>query len=201
MRGRGEQLDVEHRERGVCYGLAKHALGVGPKRGVQLLARARGRNERCLHPHLAHGVRQEVVRPAIDGGARHHVVAALADVEEREERGRLARGRQHGRRAALQLADLLRDRVVGGVLQAGVEVAVLLKVEQAPHVLRGVVLEGGGLHDGQLPGLAVPGNVAALHARGLDGAHERLPARWRPPTPWPTGPQTYMPMNIYVATP
>ena len=61
-------------------------------------------------------------------------------------------------------------------MQAGVEVAACLQVEQLAHVLAGGVLEGGGLDNGDLPGLAVAGGVAPLDADGFDViAHIFLP--------------------------
>ena len=163
-----EALDVEHGERRVRDGLAEHGLRVGAERGLQLLVRAIGRDERALEAHAAHGVGQQVVRAAVEGGARHHVVAAARDVEHGEEVSRLARRREHGRRAALQLGDLRRHGVVRGVGEARVEIAGLLEVEQAAHVLARVEFPGGGLVDGNLARLAVAGTVAALHAGGSD---------------------------------
>ena len=169
MRGGGEALDVEHGERRVRDGLAEHGLGVGAERGRELLVRAVGRDERALEAHAAHGVGQQVVRAAVEGGAGHHVVAAARDVEHGEEVGRLARRREHGCRAALQLGDLRGHGIVRGIGETGVEVAGLLEVEQAAHVLARVELPGGGLVDGNLARLAAAGTVAALHASGADG--------------------------------
>ena len=95
------------------------------------------------------------------------MVACLTEIEQRKEVGGLTAGRQHGGGAAFQLADLFRHHVAGGVLQAGVEVAVGLEVEQLAHVLAGSVLERSGLDDGDLAGFAVAGGVAALHADGI----------------------------------
>ena len=99
------------------------------------------------------------------------MVPAGGDVEHGVEIGRLAGGGKHGRRAALQGRDLGRYRVVGGVLQPGVEVAAGLQVEEFAHVAAGSVLKGGALNDGYLPGLAVAGGVARLHAFGSDVRH------------------------------
>ena len=96
------------------------------------------------------------------------MVPAGADVEQREEVGRLAGRGEHSGGAALQLADLGGHIVVGGVLEAGVEVAVGLQVKELTHVLAGGVFERGGLDDGDLARLAVSGGVAALHAYGSD---------------------------------
>ena len=117
--------------------------------------------------HLRHGDGDEVEGAAVDGAGGHDVVPCLADIEQRKEVCGLTAGGEHGGSAALQLADLFGYHIAGGVLQAGVEIAVGLQVEQLAHVLAGSVLEGGGLDDGDLAGLAVAGGVAALHADGI----------------------------------
>ena len=168
MRGGGEALDIEDGERGVGDGLAENGLGVGPERGLQLLVRAIRGDEGALKAHAAHGMGEQVIGAAVDGGARHHMVAAAGDIEDGEEVRGLAGAGQHGGRTALEFADLRGDGVVGGVLQAGIEVTGLLKVEELSHVLGRVVLPRGGLVDGHLAGLRVAGTVSTLDARGSD---------------------------------
>ena len=116
------------------------------------------------------------------------MVPTAGDVEDGVEVGRLSGGQEHGRGAPLQGADLGRHHVVGGVLQAGVEVAAGLQVEQLAHLLAGLIAEGGGLDDGDVPGLPVAGAVARVEAVGgdliighgnsffLNGPAERKPA-------------------------
>ena len=163
----GELLDVQHGEGRVCDGLAEHDLGVGLEGSVQLLLAAQRVHKGGGNAHLLHGDGDEVEGAAVDGAGRHDVVARLAEVEQCEEVCSLTAGRQHGGGAALQLADLFRHQITGGVLQAGVEVAVGFEVEQLAHVLAGGILEGGGLDNGDLAGFAVAGGVAALHADGI----------------------------------
>ena len=171
--GPGKLFDVQHGEGGVGDGLAKDGLGVGPERGVQLFLGGGGGDEGDVDAHLGHGDRDQVEGAAVNGGGGDDVVPALADVEQGQEVGGLPAGGQHGGGAPFQGGDLAGHGVAGGVLQAGVEVAVGLQVEQLAHVLAGVVLEGGGLDDGDLAGLAVAGGVAALHADGI-AVHREL---------------------------
>ena len=160
-------FNVQHGQGRVGDGLAKDDFGVGLESGVQLFLAAQRVYEGRGDAHLLHGDGDEVEGAAVDGAGRHDVVACLAEIEQRKEVGRLTAGRQHGGGAAFQLADLFRHHVAGGVLQAGVEVAVGLEVEQLAHVLAGSVLERSGLDDGDLAGFAVAGGVAALHADGI----------------------------------
>ena len=166
--GGGESLDVEHGEGGVGDGLAEDGLRVGLEGGIELLIGAIGRDEGALQAHALHGMGQQVVRAAVDGRARDHVVAAPGDIEDSEEVRGLAGARQHRGGSALELADLGCDGVVGGVLQARVEVAGLLEVEQLAHVLGRVVLPRGRLVDGNLAGFGVTGAITALYARRSD---------------------------------
>ena len=162
----GELLDVQHGESRVGDGLAEHGLGVGPEGGLQLGLRAVRVHKGELDAHPLHGDGEEVIGAAVDGGGGHHMVAAGGDVEHGVEVGRLAGGGEHGRRAALQGADLGRHVVIGGVLEAGIEVAACLQVKERAHLLAGGVPEGGGLDNGNIPGLSVSGSVAGVDAVG-----------------------------------
>ncbi len=173
--GGGELLDVQHGEGRVGDGLAEDGLGVGAEGSVQLLLGAVRGDEGEVDPHLLHGHGEEVVGAAVDGVGGHHVVPAGGDVEHGVEVGRLAGGGEHPHGPALQGGDLGRHGVAGGVLQAGVEVALGLQVKELAHVLAGVVLEGGGLDNGDLPGLPVAGAVAPLDADGVDAVGHGAP--------------------------
>ena len=165
----GKALDIQHGEGGVGDGLAEHGLGVGPEGGLQLLVGAVGLHEGKLDAHLLHGHGKQVIGAAVDGGGGHHMVTAVGDVEHSIEVGRLAGGGEHGGGSTLHVADLGRHHVVGGVLQAGIEISAGLQVEQLAHVLAGVIFKCGGLDNGDLAGLAVARRIAALDALGIDG--------------------------------
>ena len=94
------------------------------------------------------------------------MVTAGGQVEHGVEVGGLAGGGQHGGRAPLQSADFGGHPVVGGVLEPGVEIALCLQIEQGPHGLAGGIAEGGGLYDGDVPGLPVAGGITGVDALG-----------------------------------
>ena len=160
----GKLLNVQDGEGGVGDGLAEDCLGVGPESGVELLLGALGVHKGELNAHTLHGDGEQVKGAAVDGGGGDHVVAAAGDVEDSIEVGRLAGGEEHGGAAALQSGDLGRHGIVGGVLQAGVEVAAGLQIEQLAHLLAGLIAEGGGLDDGEVAGLPVAGTIAGVEA-------------------------------------
>ena len=96
------------------------------------------------------------------------MVARTDDVEERKEVGSLAGARKHGGGTALELADLRRHGVVRGVLQARVEIARLVEVEEPPHVLGRIVFPCRRLIDGDLARFRITGTIAALDAGGAE---------------------------------
>ena len=96
------------------------------------------------------------------------MVAAVGNVEDGVEVGRLAGGGEHGRSAPFHVADLGRHMVVGGVLQPGIEVAAGLQVKKSAHILAGGILKGGGLDDGDLAGFSISRSVATLYAFSVD---------------------------------
>ena len=89
------------------------------------------------------------------------MAACLADVEEREEVGRLAGGGQHCRNAALQLRKLRCHIITGRVLQTRVEITGRLQVEQPAHLLARIVLKGSGLDNRNLTRLAAARFITA----------------------------------------
>ena len=82
--------------------------------------------------------------------------------------GGLAGGGQHGRCAALQRGDLGGHIVIGGGSGDGCRNSRWPPGQKLAHVLAGRVLEGGGLDNRDLPGLAVAGGVASLDTGGFD---------------------------------
>ena len=81
--------------------------------------------------------------------------AGFADVEDGEEGGCLPGRGEDSAHAPLQVGDSGRHRVVGGVLQAGIKIAVRLQVKELAHLVGRVVFESGGLVDGDLSRLPV----------------------------------------------
>ena len=92
------------------------------------------------------------------------MVAGFADVEECIEVGSLTARCQHSAYASFQGGNLLGHRIVGGILQTGVEIAFFLEVKQLCHLVRVVVLKRGRLDDRQLYRFSVLGLVACLYA-------------------------------------
>ena len=95
------------------------------------------------------------------------MIAAGGDIEHRVEIGSLAGAGEHSGRAALHGSDLGRHHIAGGILQPGIKIALRFQIKELAHILRGGILEGGTLNDGDLPGLTAFGAVARLDAQGL----------------------------------
>ena len=96
------------------------------------------------------------------------MVAAVGDIEDGVEVGRLTRGGEHGGSSPLQLTDLGGNIVVGRVLQPSIKITTGLQVKELAHVLAGGVLKSSRLDNGDLPGLSVSGGIAALDTLGID---------------------------------
>ena len=164
----GKFLDVQHGEGRIGDGLAEHRPGLGPEGCVQLLLGAIRVHKGEVNAHPLHGDGKEVVGAAVDGGGADHVLPAGDDVENGIEGSSLTGGGKHGRGSPLQGADLGGHMVVGGVLQPGVKISAGLQVEESPHLLAGGVPEGGGLDNGDVPGLSVAGSIARVDTLGTD---------------------------------
>ena len=156
VRGLGKALNIEHGEG-----------GIGDR--LELLISAVGGDERAGHAHAAHGVGEQVIRTAVNGRTRDHMIAGTGHVKDRKEIRGHARAREHRSGAALHLADLGGNQIARGVLQTAVEVARLLQVKQLAHVFGRVVLPRGGLVDGHLTRLCIARAIAALNTRRTDG--------------------------------
>ena len=127
-----------------------------------------GAHEGEIDAKLFHRDGKEVECAAVDRGGADDVVARRSHVEGGVKVCRLAGGGEHPGHAALQRRDARRNRVVGGVLQAGVKVAVFLQVEEPAHLLARFIFIGRALHDRQHARLAVFRRIAGLDAVGVD---------------------------------
>ena len=76
--------------------------------------------------------------------------SGFADIHAGEKVGGLSGGGQHGCDSAFEGCNAGGYVVVGGVLEAGVEVAAVFEVEEASHLVAGLVLESGALDDWDL---------------------------------------------------
>lgn len=92
------------------------------------------------------------------------MVAAAAYVEQGEEIRGLTAACEHGGGSAFKLRDLGGYMVVGGILEACVEIPACLKVKKLTHILACVVFECGALYYRNLTGFSVAGSISALNA-------------------------------------
>ena len=164
VRGSGEFFDIQNGQRRVCDRLAVHGLRVGPESGVQLLRGAVGIDERDLDAHALHGNGKEIEAAAVNARRADQMVARADDVEHGKEDRRLSGGRQHGGRAALKRGNARRNGVVRRVLQAGIEIAAGLQIEESAHFGAALIFERSALDDGDLTGFSVFRAVARLYA-------------------------------------
>ena len=99
-----DAFDVQHVLARVGDHLAEEQLGVRLHGVAPLLQVVRILHERDLDAELLQGVRQQVVRAAVEAGAGHDVVAGLGDVQDGEGLRRLAGAQQQGAEPPSRLA-------------------------------------------------------------------------------------------------
>ena len=157
-------LDVENLTARVGDGLSKQCLGIGTERLVDFFLASFLRDEGALDAEFLQRNTKEVVGATIDLVAGNDMVASLADVEDGIEIGCLTRRGQYGTDTTFEGCNLLSHSVVGGVSQTGVEVAILLQVEEVGHLLCIVILERGALDDREYARFTILGLPACLYA-------------------------------------
>ena len=164
-------FDVKDFHTGVGEGFPEDELGIGPDGGFNLRVGGIGLEEGDADAQFGEGDAQQVEGAAVDVVGGDDVVSGAGYVDDGKEVGGLAGRGEDGTHAAFQGIDLGGCLVHRGVLEAGIEVAGFLQVEQAGHLVGGLVFEGGALDDGNLPGLAFPGLVACVDAEGVKFCH------------------------------
>ena len=70
--------------------------------------------------------------------------------------------------AALQGSDAGGGHIRSRVCKAGIEIPGFLEVEQAAHLLAGIIFIGSALDDRHQAGLPVLGGIAGLEAQSID---------------------------------
>ncbi len=174
--------DVGHVAQRVADGFDEHGLGaaVDVPREAGRVARVREAGDDAL---ARQRVREQVVGAAIERAGRDDVVAGLGDRLDRVGDGRHARGQRQRGDAAFERRDALFEHVVGGIHDAGVDVARHLQVEQVRAVPGAVEGVGRRLVDGHRHGAG--GGVGCLS--GVDGEGLDLHAGLSPRKQWRAG--------------
>ncbi len=151
----GDHLDVEDRVLRVADRLAVEQLGVGAYGRLPGLGVVGVLDERGLDPELGQRVVQQVVGAAVQRSPGNDVIADFGDVHDRERLGRLPRRHDQRPRDAgggrgqttLEGGDAGLEHALGGVHDAGVDVARLGQRKEVGRVLGAVELVGGRLID------------------------------------------------------
>ncbi|CDZ89285.1 hypothetical protein RHRU231_470133 [Rhodococcus ruber] len=165
----GDAGDVEEVVFGVGDGFAVEGAGGGADGGAPLVEVVGVVDEGDLDAEAGQGVVQQVVGAAVEVGAGDEVVAGGGEVEDGVGLGGLAGGEEQGGDAALEGGDALFDRVLGGVHDAGVDVAGFGEAEQGGGVVGVVEGVAGGLVDRQGAGAGVAaGGLSCVDLLGLE---------------------------------
>ena len=129
----GDLRNREYRELGIGQRLAIIAARARVGR-TQKVFRIGGIDEATFDPHRAQRVLEQVPGAAINIGRADEIVAGVADVLHREQRGRLPGSHRERRHAALERRHPLLQHGLGRIPDAGVDVAQLFQGEQIAGV-------------------------------------------------------------------
>ena len=136
VRGVGDRPDVEDVAARVAERLGEQRLGVGADRGPPGVEVVGVVDERHLDAEPGQRVAEAGCTCRRRGEVRgDDVVAGAGQRQQREGLGGLPGGQRHGGDTALQRGDALLEDVLGGVVDAGVDVAGLGEGEQVGGVL------------------------------------------------------------------
>ena len=102
-------------------------------------------NECALYAELLQSNTEEVESSTIYIIGCDEMVASFTDVEDSVEVCCLTRACKYCTYTAFECCNLLCNSIVGWVCQTGLEIAAVLQIEQAGHLLAGVVFERGTL--------------------------------------------------------
>ena len=133
-------LDVEDVVLGVRDRLAVEQLGVRAHGCTPRVKIVRILDKRDLNAELRQRVVEEVVGAAVEARARHHVIADLSDVEDREHLCSLATGYEQRSNATFERSEAVLDYGLRRVHDARVNVAQFLQRKQIRSMRR--VIEG-----------------------------------------------------------
>ena len=168
VRHAGEALNVTHATAGVGDRFTEHELRVGTEGGTQFLVACIQIDQRAVDTHFLHRHHEEVERSTVDAVGGNEMSAGLTDVEHRIKARRLTARSEHAGHTAFERGNLRSSRIAGGVLQARIEIARLLQVEEAAHLFSAFIFERGALINRQLTRFAVLGRPTRLHALRVD---------------------------------
>ena len=163
----GKLLNIEHFERRIGDCLTKQRFRVRAESSRNLFFIGIGADECDVDAQFFHCHPKEVERSAIDGRRTDEVIACLADIEYGIEIGSLPAGSQHGSHTSFKGGNLGSYGIVRRILQAGIEVTALFKIEQTGHLLTGFVFKSSTLIDGQHARLALFRSPSCLYTQGF----------------------------------
>ena len=95
------------------------------------------------------------------------MITCLANVEDSIEIGCLTTGSQHGTYAPFECGYFGSHGIIGRVLQAGIEITAVFKIEKTRHLFTRFILESSTLIDWQHTRLALFGSPSCLYAEGF----------------------------------
>ena len=141
MSNSGKLLYIKHFTTWVGNSFTKHALCVRTESLLQFLFTGILIHKCHVYAQLLHSYAEQVVGSSIDGGRAHKVVACLTHIEYRIEIGCLSRRSEHCCDTAFKSGYLSGNSIIGRILQTGVEISTVLKVEKTSHLITVIIFK------------------------------------------------------------
>ena len=131
---RGEALNVEYRQRGICDRLSEDEAGVLVKLSLDLLVAHILGDESDLDAETLQRHREKVNRAAVYRGEADEILSRGCDVKDRDSACRLTGRRAHSADAAFESGDLILDVLYRRVGDARIHMACNFEVEKVAEI-------------------------------------------------------------------
>ena len=161
-------LDIKNRNGRIRDRFSKHCLGIRLKIFFQFFLGKILIYKGTLDTHLLHGDTKQIVSTSVNRAGRNKMISRFTDIKDRIEISCLTGGSQHSCHTTLQGTDLGRNRIIGRILQTGVEISVCLQIKKLSHLITGIILKRGALYDWNLTRLSLLWFIPFLNTFCLD---------------------------------
>ena len=160
-----EFLDVEHLASRIGDSLAEHGLGIRAERLLDFLIRGILIDKCALDAQFLKRDTEEIKCATVNLVRCDDMVARLADVKHRIEVGSLSRRGKHSPHSTFERGNRSCHRIIGGVLQSGIEIPLFLEVEEQCHLVTVIIFECCTLHYRQFNRFTIFRLIARMKAK------------------------------------
>ena len=162
-----ELFNIQHFQRRIGNCFAKQSLCIRFESCRNFFFAGIRIYESHIDAEFLHRHSEQVERTSINSGRTNEVISCLADIKNGIEVGCLTAGSQHSGYTTFKSGDFGGNGVIRWILQAGIKVTTVFQIEQAGHLLAGIVFESCTLIDGQYAWFAFFRRPSSLYTQGF----------------------------------